>query len=216
MANIIKKIVLQILVSLALSSVALSHQCSENCYTCNGPKKCFNCYRRKVLQNGAPGKSSCSPDPLPDSDPCLVYTTMSECQVCKVGWALELIAGDNGGCVKGTVQNCLEEENVRGEPFCYSCLGGYPTLDRSACIPASQVKNPIPNCKAGGIGPYGGTSPICTLCPARYTTDLFKCYKTPPSMEGCIYAFKGICTKCDVKNGYFMRDQHRCSKDKSS
>ena len=197
-----KDLVSQLLVILTLASVTLNHQCSENCYRCFGPRDCGACYKRKVLKFSRVTGYVCSSQQAPASEHCLVYTP-NGCVKCSPGWASNLSNGFK--CVKSTIKNCVYEDVLDSKHICYSCLEGYPNKNRSSCIPASQVKKAIPNCKLGGIS-INQREPICIQCVAGYVSGQQSCYKTLPSLKGCLFTDRNVCQICDAQNGYFMRD----------
>ena len=216
MAKNTKKFTLRLLVALTLASATFSHDCSDNCYNCFSLDYCTECYRRKVVTGRI---LKCSTQPLPSSDNCLIYGQYRGCDQCKPGWALLYSNGPTNPCVKGTIQNCLNEQIIAGEASCYSCLGGYPNSDASRCIPTDQVKDPIPRCTVGVFN--SDTRKIqCYQCAPGYTVsfNLNHCFKTPPSLKGCLRAgLNGNCSVCDGANGYFDRDEHGgCSKNSSA
>ena len=212
-----KKVIVQLLVALTLASASLNHECSNNCFSsCSAKFGCGQCYERKAMIVGPKGseKQICSSKPQPASGPCLLYFAVG-CNLCKPGYALKSYKGKP--CVKGTIQNCQLALFDGGQQVCGECLGGYPNSDGTRCIPTSQVKNPIPLCTVGSADSDNG-SLACAQCEAGYVVDKIKakCVKTLPSLKGCLISFDGFCLRCDVKNGYFMRDEGKCSKNGSN
>ena len=210
MAKITKDIVFQLLVVLALASACLCHQCSDNCFYCFGDGKCGSCYKRKVISGPGGTRHVCSSQPAPASDNCLVYGE-DGCNQCLEGWAVNL---STFKCVKSTIKDCVNENVLGSKHICYSCLEGYPNKNRTSCIPKSQVKKVIPNCKVGGISGVGGGL-VCEQCVPGYVSAYQSCYKNLPFLKGCLLTNLNICQVCDAQNGYFMRDYARCSKNGS-
>ena len=205
-----KSVSLHLLIALTLLSTALAHQCSDNCYKCFGEDNCAFCYRRKLLTNSDGNGGFCSTKPLPATDHCLVYFSETGCATCEQGWAK--VQGGAKTCVKGNIKDCHNEQVQNGKHSCFSCLNGYPSKDQSRCIPASQYKGAIANCKIGATV-FLSPEPICKECVAGYTSDLKKCFKTTAALKGCVQSFKDTCTVCDAQAGYFNRDLLTCSKN---
>ena len=213
-----KEVVAQLLLILTLvsASASLNHQCSNNCYSCSSRYGCGECYERKTMivrQDGVE-KEVCSSEPAPASDPCLLDYGEG-CYICKPGFALR--ANATSPCVKGIIKDCRLEVISGTQHFCAFCLGGYPSRDQSKCLPAKQVNNPIAFCSIGALDAKD-RSLGCAQCETGYISLFKKCVKKTASgsMQGCLLFYDGGCQRCDVHNGYFMRDQGRCSKNGSN
>ena len=216
MAKNTQKKVLQLLICLTLASASLTgHQCSDNCSICEGQNLCAYCYERKVIPLQGILLGKCSSQPQSATDRCQIYGAKG-CAGCKPGFALVNKASGNSLCVKGTIQNCLDERVVAGTlRLCNSCQGGYPTPGKTRCIPKDQIKNPIQFCSVGQRDPGDG-SLQCAKCMPGYTSNVYSCYKSTGDSVGCLQTFvyqKYNCAICDLKNGYFMRNQNACSKN---
>ena len=151
MAKSTPKLVLQLQVILAISSASINHDCSDNCYQCLGKINCFGCYDRIYIDKFE-GNYFCSSTIPPASDHCSIYTNAG-CDRCQPGWALKFNYAKNIYlCVKGTIKDCVDEENTDMSiinHLCHACLEGYPSTDQSKCIPASKFNNHITHCKVG-------------------------------------------------------------------
>ena len=208
-------VISQVLVTLTLASISLSHQCSNNCYNCIGKNSCIDCYRRPVVKI-AGGQGTCSTKTPSPSNRCVIYGSYS-CSQCQPGYVPRYVGpSDPRQCSKGIIQNCFNEQIVRGsDHVCHSCLEGYPNSDYTKCLPASQFKNAIPHCKVGGVA---FKNLVCQQCQEGYVTDGKVCFKTPPNLVGCLTTDSGrkSCYACDYENGYFNRDPFSCSKNESA
>ena len=205
------KLFLQILVVFTLASASLSHSCSNYCYQCSsGGLHCIECYKRKLISNAAGIGSSCSSSLAPASDHCVVFDSEG-CVQCEQGWASTVnVDGSIGPCTRGTIQNCVREVSVSRQHTCNACLRGYPSRDRSRCIPATQFRNPVPHCSIGKLKASGGIT--CEQCEPGYINNYRGCIRTPAGLRGCLLEGTGgdRCARCDAKNGYFMRDYGVC------
>ena len=210
-----KTLSFHLLVTLILSSVSLSHDCSDNCFSCLRKDYCTQCYKRRVVGAVYPVEGGqCSSEPTPASDHCLVYSSNS-CARCEPGWATPMGGGLTTPCVRGNIQNCLDEWLEYGQHQCYRCLGGYPSKDLTKCIPADLVKAAIPHCMVGVTDSATG-SHACAECVPGYLSEVGRCVRMPANSNGCLRMYKGRCQLCDAKNGYFLRDEHTCSKNGSA
>ena len=211
MAKITKNFLFEVLVVFTLSSASLSHECSNNCAECISSNSCYICYKRFAVDNGP--NSACSATVQPASNHCILYDD-SGCFLCEPGWAQD--EQNQASCARGTIAGCVQELIFTGRHICRACLNGYPSSDLSGCIPASQVKTPIPQCVVGSSYSVGVNG--CEKCQPGYTSDGKTCFKTPPSLEGCLYANPGrnLCLTCDFENGYFERDPKKCAKNDST
>ena len=208
-----KKVVLKLLVMLALTRASLCRECSDNCFKCSPDGSCYNCYKRKVVPIGPPNYGvECSSKLPPPSSHCLIYNDI-RCQTCEPGWSTDYSSGAKTPCIKGTIQNCMEEYLIGGTTSCWGCYQGYPNDTGSKCITAALVTGAISFCIVGGRNDSG--SPICLECQRGYTSDLGSCFKTTPALMGCLQTngSRTKCVVCDAENGYFQREPHRCAKN---
>ena len=195
---------LLILVALAAETTSVTYDCSDNCAQCYGQGLCLQCYKRRVVKGPGGYIRSCSTKHLPESDNCLIYGQKG-CVKCKPGWAVVGSGSPLAHCVKGSIQNCQDERVLSGSSSCFACLNSYPSSDRTSCIPASQVKNPIPLCK---IGIYNSVDGVvgCFGCVPGYIATYEKCSPTPSVSKGCLNGSSTTsCSLCDFKNGWFDR-----------
>ena len=214
--NNYKKVFLHFLVALTLASACFAHDCGNNCYFCLGKKNCDACYKRKLVHSFVGGGSSCSSSPTPGSDHCLIHGS-GQCKRCKPGYGLVYSGGPYGKCIRGTIQNCVNELVYGDDSVCIDCQGGYPADTRDKCVPASQVKSPIGNCIVGSLNVMTGGL-FCDKCQGGYTTNTHQCFKTPAALKGCLKSTtdKQKCMVCDMEAGYYMSEEFKCTMSSGS
>ena len=208
--NRTERTTVQILLTIMLVSGSLTHDCSDYCTQCSSQNGCLNCYKRIGIVGPNGQGNTCSSSLAPETDHCLIYNGGS-CRRCSPGWAKDYSSTVNT-CIKGTIKNCQFEAILGKRHFCVSCRKGYPSSDKSRCIPARQIKNNIPLCEIGGLDSDTG-QPECLQCEKGFTSDRRSCFRTPAALEGCLLSSEGRCATCDYENGYFNTDPYKCSKD---
>ena len=181
---------------------------------------CFDCYHRKP--NAPSGKVGCGP--LQSSqDRCAVYhyfetSNAVHCQQCKPGFAYY---SNTTSCLQGTIQGCVAEYKFTNSHYCTACANGQyaltlPNNAGSRCIPASQVKKPVPNCLWGGVytNQDNYSHATCARCKSGFALNFRTGACHTSSVPGCLSLDVSgkRCTACDVYDGYSMQPDFTCLK----
>ena len=202
--------------------IALSQaQTNGLCFTYNVQKKyCGSCYESKVDTV----TEECGPQ-VPSTDNCLIYTKFPRhngvdlCVVCKKGYAASIKSGKvlpSCQADSNYIKNCFIEGEIGGIRRCSACVGGVPSSDGRSCIPWSQLKQPILDCKIGAGSASGQFS--CIICQNSKTWNFeTQSCEVISSLVGCLNAKKSAqgvltCGSCDVFNGYSMNGTGKCAK----
>ena len=209
-------LVLALITALSLSQPT-TQPCQYRCEDCESDGACKTCLK------SIPEGNRCAP--AKNLQKCLIIYLTGKCEICEAGYSLvsstplsqtQSVSSlqDSAVCQPSTIQNCQvglgSKKSPIGHETCYACKGGFPTQDRTKCVPFNG-ENAAKNCLWGTRSPSGKYKQ-CFRCELGYaaSSDFGGCFQTLTNLYGCLSSSEQTCQVCNFYEGFSMDKKGDC------
>ena len=209
-----------VLITLLIAQPLLSGPTMRGCVSLRNENECYICNDHAMYRyNDGTGRVACNDQDGPIvADRCKMYSTGADgCWWCTEGYYRKIDPRGDRTCHAQFIFGCAFSVTRNGVQQCVTCINGYPSEDRSSCIPFGDEDFAY-QCNYGTRdNSEHMPGPSCFKCKEGFTSvgGICRGVNDWPKLAGCQVSYdENNCLYCDWSKRFvacMVDGCHRCS-----